>query len=541
MAQQFVTNPVAPSAQDNLDLLYTNLAENVAYRRAKQQMKAAQKQDLELKMAQGLIPKANITVTDEGFAFEGEDTLGSELLGTERKNTSIQREAFWRAVGAPEPSEDMSRQGFTDVTEEQVPGQAAEFARITAAAKEAADNRLTPQEQELVSKDFAAASQMLGVVASEAGSGPQPTPQPQPQPSPTPSATPSPIPTPPSGSSIGSAVGGSGATTAVAPPPPPPPASLGAMMAGRLAKNAPVPATPAATPAGSTTPAGRTSTSQSESNSIKEMGQVEVGLERGGYEAQMANVAVKTTQVQSAQIDEIKRSIPRLAGLAALENYGNQLMQARGYNTGAPMQDTFSTLLNQRVKDIARWEEAATKSGVQQTLEKLDPFKVKVEGTKANLKVTRRNELGTRVAVNASTNLATGGKDDAGVYEYAAADDPNKLQSVEVTGDGKLRRDAAGIAYSKGPKQREHKDGAAFFSNLKQIAADEPIIKGWKVTSNDPSGKLPGVIKLVGPNNQEIAWVWNNKDGIWKLSASKDTEVGPLQLFTGTSFRRKGS
>lgn len=46
MAQQFVTNPVAPSAQDNLDLLYTNLAENVAYRRAKQQMKGAQKQDI---------------------------------------------------------------------------------------------------------------------------------------------------------------------------------------------------------------------------------------------------------------------------------------------------------------------------------------------------------------------------------------------------------------------------------------------------------------------------------------------------------------
>lgn len=535
MAQQFVTNPVAPSAQDNLDLLYTNLAENVAYRRAKQQMKAAQKQDLELKMAQGLIPKANITVTDEGFAFEGEDTLGSELLGTERKDTSAAREAFWKAVGAVDPQEDLSKEGGTTVTEQRLPEQEAEFMRIANMAQEAAENRLTPEERAMVMGNYANASQMLGTVAQQpsliSGVGTNiptvPVPSAPSTPATSPATSPTPNPTPAT------------TTTSLTPATPPPPGQPDyAAMVGvtatpqTIVTNVPAPAAQQQQAA--------SKQQQMQSGKIAEMGQVEVGFKRGGFEAEMANVAQKTTTVQNTQIDEIKRSIPRLAGLAALENYGNQMMQARGYNAGAPAQNTFSALLDQRVKDLDRWEKASTAAGTQQTLEKLDPYRIKVGDEEANLKVTRKGELAARSS--SSTTIATGGsKDDAGVYEYTAADDPNKLQSVEVTGDGKLRRDAAGIAYSKGPEKRNHADGAAFFTNLKQIAADEPIIKGWKVTSNDPSGKLPGVIKLVGPNNQEIAWVWNNKDGIWKLSASKDTEVGPLQLFTGTSFRRKGS
>ena len=562
MAQQFVTNPVAPSAQDNLDLLYTNLAENVAYRRAKQQMKAAQKQDLELKMAQGLIPKANITVTDEGFAFEGEDTLGSQLLGTERRDTSAARQAFWEAVGAPERGADMSREGFTNVLEQQIPGQKEAFAAMVEQARRAADETLSPEERNLAQQNYANASAMLGSVASRPSLTEQPDdviptipiPQPQPQPQPNdpfyqtgPVGGSTPL-SMPSAANIGSAASVVGSTTATPPPPPPSPTSLGSMMANRLAKQGPIPAKPAAPAAPTTTEDKATSASEKvqQGGKIAEMGQVEVGIKRGGFDVQMANVATKTTQVQSAQIDEIKRSIPRLAGLAALENYGNQLMQTRGYNTGAPMQDTFSSLLNQRVKDIARWEEAATKSGTSRTLEKLDPFKMEVKPTELDLKVTRKGELKADTRISASFR---GGDTQAplsgGVYSYQSASDKTKRQSVEANDRGFLLRPTTDIAYNIGPNTSEYAGGPEFFEAMKSKVAQQviPGLEKWEVlATGDP--KNPTSIVLKSPDGrQRIQWIQDKnvdakKGGRWTLSASENTNVAALQYFTGNSFTR---
>jgi hypothetical protein len=280
-------------------------------------------------------------------------------------------------------------------------------------------------------------------------------------------------------------------------------------------------------------------TSTSTTDKIKEMGQVEVDIERGGFETSMPMVSEKTTIVQSAQFDEIKRSIPKLAGLAALENYGNQIMMTRGYNTGAPLNNTFSSLLEQRVADLKRWEEAATKSGVATTLEKQGERRTKVEGSKDRLKVTRSGELGSKTTFSTSTNVnAGGGGEDGGVYEYEGAS--GQKQTVEADPKGNLTRTAADIGFKIGP--RELKDGPTFFNRLKQTVAAQtlPDLKGWKLEADNPTN--PGTIKITDPSgSQQLEWQYDNSQARWRLSATTGTNVSALQLYTGNSYVRRGS
>ena len=97
-----------------------NLAENIKYRRSQQSRKAATAQDLEAKMAAGLIPKSALKVTDEGFEFKDQEA----------------KSAFYDKLGSMFGKDDRSRAGKTEQTSEIV-NRDQQFAQDVASAVEA--------------------------------------------------------------------------------------------------------------------------------------------------------------------------------------------------------------------------------------------------------------------------------------------------------------------------------------------------------------------------------------------------------------------
>lgn len=545
MAQQFVNQPAPPSASDNMEALFLNLAENVAYRRAKQNMKVAQKQDLELKMAAGLIPKTEITVTDEGFQFAGEDSPMDQ---------SAAREAFYRAVGGLDPRDDRSQQGFTQVREQMLPGQAEQFAAQVAQAQGAADKALPPDLDAMQRGNFAVASALAGNVgAAKPGSMPNPTlPQP-PGSTPTPTPVPSPTPSP---SGMGSGAGAIGAQASVPPPPPPTPSGLGAMMAQKVGQAKPVSASqivqPAAPAGAALTPPPTTSSSSSAAQKWKGVGKINVSMDRGGFETEMANVSEKTTMVQNAQIDEIKRSIPKLAGLAALETYGNQIMATRGYNAGVPEQNTFGTLLKQRVADLERWEKASTGSGVAQTLEKQTPFKTKVEGSKIGLDVMQSEEMQSKISMGNTSIKQPGG----GAVPPKQASLPSSRAGTNTNisfnvGTRDLTARVSGLAFQT-DQSIGFNDGTAIANLLesKVNTNNKAGLGNYSIEKLNSSGKpitgnqQPQIIKIKTPSgvitmtyDMGLQQSGNAQKGIrthgWNVVAPAGLNIDELEMFAG--------
>ena len=323
-------------------------------------------------------------------------------------------------------------------------------------------------------------------------------------------------------------------------------------MAQKVGKARPVPASQIVqpvTPAG-TTPPTNTKTTTSTTDKIKEMGQVEVDIERGGFETSMPMVSEKTTVVQSAQFDEIKRSIPKLAGLAALENYGNQIMMTRGYNTGAPLNNTFSSLLEQRVADLKRWEEAATKSGVATTLEKQGERRTKVEGSKDRLKVTRSGELGAKTTIENRTNVQNAQPSPASVIQaYLPSTTAGETTQVSYDERGvKLTGPVSQLAF-RSTGELQFTEGNGLVNVLKKQAerANKLGRGNYNVKILEQSGGQPQMVQVETPTGAitlsfEATLQRNtikDKDGNviqhhgWKVEAPTGMELAELQRFTG--------
>ncbi len=559
MAQQFITVPAPPSANDNQEALFLNLVENIAFRRAKQDQKNARKQVLEAQMASGLMPQAEITITDEGLQFEGESSPYDQ---------SLARKSFYKALGVFDPADDKTQEGFTNVKETFVPNQDERFAEQVAQAQRAANETMSEEERELTLGNYRAASSMLGTVAADgigdvvrkraqdigtrppAGSSftqPQPTTPPAATvvPEATSSATPpAATPTTPSAQNIGATATAPGVKSIEEPPTP---QSLGSMMAKKVgkAKYVEPPVTP--TTDDKQKPVMREKKSESFSDTVKEMGQVEVAFKRGGFDTQMANVSQRTTYTQPAQIDEIKRSIPKLAALASLENYANQMLMTRGYNAGAPLENTYGSMLNQRVKDLQRWEEAQTKGGISQTFEKQTPFETKVRDSSADLKVTRRNELGAKNVFNIDS--APKGDRGAGVVESAlpasAAGQTTKVSYDKTS--RMLTGDVSGLAFkSTGALQFDSGEGLVgvlkrqadlYSTGTKQYTVK--IEKGTpkdpkKITVTTPSGPITLVFNA-GLQRSEFKTAEGKAMYThgWTVSADAGLQIAELERFAG--------
>jgi hypothetical protein len=574
MPQQFVTQPAPPSASDNMEALFLNLVENVAYRRAKQNMKVAQKQDLEAKMAAGLLPKTEITVTDEGFQFAGEDSPMDQ---------SAAREAFYRAVGGLDPRDDKSRGGFTQVREEMVPGQAEQFAAQVAQAQGAAAEAMPEDMDALQRGNFAVASALAGNIGAKAAT-PRTMPQPQlpsqkygdgavlnpngnaleqraaqrllPFPAgqgvatrtlPMPTIDPN-APTPmvlhsSNASGTGAASIGSKASEL-----PPTPTSLGAMLANKIRSAKPV-ATPTKIETPAPAPDTKISMTEGAGQKWKGAGKIDVEMERGGFETQMPTVSEKTTMVQSAQYDEIKRSIPKLAGLAALENYGNQIMMTRGYNTGAPMQETFSGLLTQRVADLKRWEEAATKSGVATTLEKQSDRRTKVEGSKNKLGVMQSEEMKTDIRVGGATLNAPSPSPASIIQANLPSTEAGATTQISYDERGvKLTGPVSNLAFrSTGDLRFTEGNGLVNVLKLKADQASKLGRGNYNVKILQQSGGQPQMVQVQTPTGAitltyqaglEKSVIKDDKGNViqthgWKVEAPTGMELAELQRFTG--------
>jgi hypothetical protein len=553
-----------------MEALFLNLAENVAYRRAKQNMKVAQKQDLEAKMAAGLLPKTEITVTDEGFQFAGEDSPMDQ---------SAAREAFYRAVGGLDPRDDKSRGGFTQVQEQMVPGQAEQFAAQVAQAQQAAAEAMPEDMDALQRGNFAVASALAGNIGAKAAT-PRTMPQPQlpsqkygdgPVVNPNSAAsqtlfapadqgvtiktipmekfdpnTPIPVRLLSEGNSSGTGAASIGSKASELPPTP---ASLGAMLANKIRSAKPV-ATPTKTETPAPAPDTKIRMTEGAGQKWKGVGKIDVEMERGGFETQMPTVSEKTTMVQSAQYDEIKRSIPKLAGLAALENYGNQIMMTRGYNTGAPMQETFSGLLTQRVADLKRWEEAATKSGVATTLEKQSDRRTKVEGSKNKLGVMQSEEMKTDIRVSGGTLNAPAPSPASIIQANVPSTTAGKTTQISYNEQGgALTREASGLAFqSTGTLKFTEGKGIVNVLQLQAERARQLAGGNYSVTieKKDSNGqpqvihvKTPtGIIQLEYQANMQQTEIKDEKGNViqthgWKVNAPEGLKVAELERFAG--------
>jgi hypothetical protein len=385
-----------------------NLAENVKYRRSQQQRKAATAQDMQDKMALGLIPKSEITVTDEGFKFKDDEAKAS----------------YYNQLANMFGQDNMSREGRTDITLDPKSIQANEqrFAQGVNAAQQAALG--TEQDQRVRNM----VEQQAGNVLSLQTSGMSPNDQPGSaqaaanqnfnmvsnyvsanQPSNLQARQ----------QALQEAISGVGLLQT----------NNNAVAANQVANVANLVGAPAATatPAGTsvtTTAAGKPplSAKQSQnakvttgggrtgaSNTVTEMDQAKAAYETGGFKYKQDDYALQTTEKKSARLDEIKTSMKNLLGLSALENYSNQLMRTGDYNQTAPLNSTFKTAFDQRAAELKRWEEAATTDGKAQTMQKIGERNIDVAGQKYAIESTRKDALAAQTIIQGSSATASTG------------------------------------------------------------------------------------------------------------------------------------
>jgi hypothetical protein len=521
MAQQFITLPASPLTESDTNLLYQNLVENIAYRRAQQNLKNREKMRLERQMATGMIPEAEITVTDEGYRFEGEGNIGNTLLGFQADQTSPARQAWLKSMGALDPAEDRTRRGFTNTYESELEGQQQAFAKMQAKAAEDAANAIPPHMRAMGEGNYADLSQfMRGTIddmnnlpnrtgrsleenartATDAfgrmqetilnPDGSTPTAPSQPE-----QPTPSPFIGPP---------------TAPAPSGPATPASLGAMLGKRMAEppTAIAPATRSKQAPVKPDDKGRASGGIKVAEAFKDMGSATVENEYGGYNVTMPYMTQKTVATQYAQIDEIKRSIPKLAGLAALEDYGNQLANVRGYNTVGDSGNVFSTMLKQRVADLDRWEKGQTLSGVQTAMEKQGEFKTDIDKSSQKLSVMRRGE--NKQDMSTRVNLDTGDKGAKNVLVNFITGDPSKVVGGALDPTLSYFTGYVSGLGLIGMNQTQFKDGNAVVNYLENVAAKRGQNESVKVLAYQ-NVKMPDGSVQKQPERVEITTAGGGK------------------------------
>jgi hypothetical protein len=524
-----------------------NLAENIKYRRSQQSRKAATAQDLEAKMAAGLIPKSALKVTDEGFEFKDQEA----------------KSAFYDKLGSMFGKDDRSRAGKTEQTSEIV-NRDQQFAQDVASAVEA--NRgpnadyMDAKSRELVEQtlEFGKTrptpltdaelrsnymNQMNAEVDKLMGKG---------------------------SALRGTDIGGT--------------AGIAVQMAEKLAainaakKAGPVEPTPTPTPApapaSTTTSGSRTSVSANATDAEKiaaslksaasEKASSKYNVEVGGIDVSSDIYAKTRTDRTSERMDEVKTSLSNLLGLSAFENYGNQLLRVNDQNINAPVNNTFDAMAKQRVADIERWEKAASTDGVSEEIKNIGKRQVKTEGSKWLGEVGTAASFGFSPSININQTSATGGSAKSGDgsgsvanVSMAEADDANG-ERTQISIDKKTRQltgDTAGLALRISGK-KGFQDGNAVEAQMAKLA-NPALNPGYKISSvREPGAKFPTQVIIQTPNGvikmtysaqlraTQDATAKNQGKGGWEagltgwtVDAGAGVKTADLQRFAGITIK----
>lgn len=385
MPAQYVFEPQRNQNED-LDQLMTGLVQNVAYRRAQQARKFATAQDMATKMATGLIPKANITVTDEGYEFGDEGSLGQEIAGTGLQHGK-QRKAFYEAVGGMMGNESMDREGGTDTTAKMIKDETAWDQQ----RQEARADRLQTPGLADAEQNYKAASSYLQNTILPRGATPKPSNPPGP----------SPILQPPASGSTVNPAAQAAIQAALGLPP---------SMAQTIASGGQAP-TPSNLVQSIVGPSGKIATSQNEMVADN----IDVSVNTPSISTSRSQQAEFSTTKQSARIDAIKTSYMNLMGLSALEGYDNQQMRVGDLNNGAPENNTFQNIAKQRLADIARWELAALGDGTEQDIKEVGKRTYEVGASTQSVKAARKDSVANRQSI--SNGDGRGGDTKAAQYK----------------------------------------------------------------------------------------------------------------------------
>lgn len=521
-----------------------NLAQNIDYRRKQQARKAATAQDMEAKMAAGLMPKSAMKVTDEGFEFKDDtakqafyDKLGAMFGGDSRDREGrttqttqlINRDKqFSQDIASAVEANRGQDADYMDAVTREMAAQTLEFGRER--PRPLTDADLRGQYNEQVNQEL---NKLMG-----------------------------------KGSALrGSNIGGT--------------AELAVKMAEQLAainaaKSVPAPTTPTE-PAAPAKPEAKGSKSTSSvsakatdaekiaaaiGSKASEKAMSKYSKEVGGIDVSSDVYAQTTTDKQSARIDELKTSLSNLMGLSAFENYGNQLMRVADPNSIS--NETFSGMANKRSADLIRWENAATTDGITQDIKQIGKRQVKTEGSKWSGEVGTAAAYGFSPSININTTSATGGSAKSGDgggaganVSMAEADDANG-ERTQISIDKTTRRltgDTAGLALRISGK-KGFQDGNAVEAQMAKLA-NPALNPGYKVSSvREPGAKFPtqvviqtpdGTIKMTYSDQLRMtqdATAKNQGKGGWEagltgwtVDASAGVKTSDLQRFAGITIK----
>jgi len=392
MPQQFVRQE---NSTPDFSQLAQNLAQNVAYRRQKQDAKAQQRAQLQLAMDNGLIPGAEMEVGDNGIAFPSDAAQAAyqDALSTWGK-------------------EDLSRKGGVNTTTELVNDPMGQTAVLSAQARQGNTNPAVQKiNQDILNTDVQSMRQNIRQSVDE---------------------------------QLKNVTSQNAASQQNS-------ADITSTMANYLAQNiAPQlsgkgPLLPSAQ--GQTTPTdpqaqppvpqpnSRIGAQTKVENKVQQMGVIEEHARQKGAKIDVKPMFQTTTEHQENFTDSIKRSLPSMAGLAMLESVNNMF----GGPSNPVKQSAFQQLYEQRAADYKRFDEAMSKNGRSVGLSGGE-VSVDEGESDSSLKNTDREYVSSKNDVNVkSGNSSTGG--GGGPKETGFDIQTGKLkQRQEGYIDGVLRR-----------------------------------------------------------------------------------------------------
>jgi hypothetical protein len=356
--------------------LFNNLSQNVEYRRKMQAAKGAQAAKMRLQQEAGLLPKGNITMTDQGYEFDNEQA----------------RNAYYSALGGMMGDQDMSREGGVRSTtsvindEEQYANDIAnanvsnvgpngenlgaiteDMALITrgigenqpdildnpgrrAAFNNDVDSRVNAFVQKVQNtpkKDLSGIGMLAVKMATE----------------------------------LAAAKGNQLTPTTEAP---------GTTAAGKPATATTAPTTPTSSRiSASVTDKDRNQVGVNQS--VSQRGQASYEYDAGGINVKRDQLAQTTTSKQSARYDDTKTSLKNLLGLSAFSAGADDLSVAAGNQQST--NNPFGAMAQKRANDMLRWEQAASTDGTQQSVEKVGERQITTTGMKAKGSATTQEAM----------------------------------------------------------------------------------------------------------------------------------------------------
>lgn len=473
-----------------------NLAQNIDYRRKQQTRKATVAQDMEAKMAAGLMPESAMKVTDEGFEFANDAA----------------KKSFYERLGAMmgRPEDDMNQKGFTNIIvdpnadaknreryqegvaaavesakgDEEVQRVSANTADMFDAAKKLQFTGISPTDDPDAGQQTAAAN--LGMVNNLVMQNQQSNLQAKQQ-SLQQALQGSALLAPQAAQMQAQQVGNvpllTGQTITV------PGTTLTNVPPGQTVTTPGTTLGPVNTRQSQTTRVGTGASGAGATSAISEMDQIQASYKRPGYKYKQDDYALQETTKQAERRDELRTSLRNLMGLAAFENYGNQLMRVADPNSIS--NNTFGAMAEKRAADLIRWEAAGAGEGVSQAYQKVGERSTEVDAAEYSINAVRKDALKQQNNINIGGTVVTTG---ANTTTLGASSQQPK---------GTMRT-LAGVTGVEGVDFNVRPGGTIIWNKQFDINALEPRFKtGGKVDVQKTAKQLISNVRLGGTEPEE--------------------------------------